>query len=137
VVSQDIGNDPEPMIRVRGSCFAGSSGRGSGWAAGGLVVTAGVEGEHAEELAGGGVDDADVQVADEHEDAGPGVGSADADVVELPGVAEGELAVGVDAVGADPVVLAVWSPGVALGRAAYAVAGVARCGRQRCGRWWL
>jgi hypothetical protein len=32
------------------------------------------------------------------------VGPADADVVEAAGVAEGELAVGVDAVGADPVV---------------------------------
>jgi hypothetical protein len=41
---------------------------------------------------------------DEHEDAGSGVGPADADVVELAVVAEGELAVGVDAVGADPVV---------------------------------
>jgi hypothetical protein len=45
-----------------------------------------------------------VQVVDEHQDAGSGVGSADADVVEPPGVAEGELAVGVDAVGADAVV---------------------------------
>jgi hypothetical protein len=43
---------------------------------------------------------------DEHEDAGPGVGPADADVVELAVVAEGEFAVGVDAVGANPVVAA-------------------------------
>jgi hypothetical protein len=40
---------------------------------------------------------------DEHEDAGSGVGPADADVVELPVVAQGELAVRVDAVGSDPV----------------------------------
>jgi hypothetical protein len=43
-----------------------------------------------------------VQVLDEHEDAGSGVGPADADVVELAGVAEGELAVGVDDVWAAP-----------------------------------
>ena len=130
-------NDPEPSSGFGVPVFAAGSGRGSGWPACGLVVAAGVEGELTDELAGGGVDDADLEVVDEHEDAGSGVGSADADVVELAVVAEGELAVGVDAVGADPVVLAVWSPGVALGRAAYAVAGVARCGRQRCGRWWL
>jgi hypothetical protein len=40
---------------------AGCSGRGPGWAAGGLVVAFGVEGELAEEFAGGGVDDADVE----------------------------------------------------------------------------
>ncbi len=64
------------------------------------AFAAGVEGELAQELAGGGVDDADVQVMDEHQDAGSGVGPSDADVVEPAGVAEGELAVGVDAVGA-------------------------------------
>ena len=63
-----------------------------------------MRGEFAEDLAGGGVDDADVEVVDEHQDAGSGVGSADADVVELAGVAEGELAAGVDAVGAGAVV---------------------------------
>ena len=86
------------------SAFAGCSFRGSGWAAGGLVVAGGVEGEFAEEFAGGGVDDADVQVLHEEQDAGSGVGSADADVVEASGVAEGDFAVGVDAVGADAVV---------------------------------
>ena len=74
------------------------------WAAGGLVVAVGVEGELAEELAGGGVDDADVQVLDEEQDAGSGVGPADADVVELSVVAEGNEPGGVDAVGADAVV---------------------------------
>jgi hypothetical protein len=75
-----------------------------GWPAGGLVVAVGVEGELAQELAGGGVDDPDVEVADQEQDAGSGVGAADADVVELPGVAECDLAGVVDAVGADPVV---------------------------------
>jgi len=77
---------------------------GAGWSAGGLVVPGGVDGEFAEELAGGGVDDADVQVLDEHQDAGPGVGAADADVVEPAVDAQGQLAVFVHAVGADPVV---------------------------------
>jgi hypothetical protein len=92
------------MIRVRGFWFCGLFRWGSGRAAGGLVVAVGVDGELAEEFAGGGVDDADVEVVDEHQDAGSGVGPADADVVEFAVVAEGELAVGVDAVGADPVV---------------------------------
>ena len=39
----------------------------AGWAAGGLVVAAGVDGQLAEQFAGGGVDDADVEVVDEHE----------------------------------------------------------------------
>jgi hypothetical protein len=63
---------------------AGCSGRGSGWAAGGLVVAGGVEGQVAEELAGAGVDDADVQVLHQHDDVGSGVGPAYSDVVELP-----------------------------------------------------
>jgi hypothetical protein len=42
---------------------------------------------------------------DEHQDAGSGVGPADSYVVEAAVVAEGELAVGVDAVGADPVLV--------------------------------
>lgn len=79
-------------------------GDGSWWSAGGLVALGGVEFEVAEEFAGGGVDDADVSVLDEDEDAGSGVGSADADRVEPSGVAEGDLAGGVDAVGSDPVV---------------------------------
>jgi hypothetical protein len=45
-----------------------------------------------------------VQVADEHQDGGPGVGCADADVVQPAVGAQGELAAGVDLVGADPVV---------------------------------
>src|ERR1700722_1504554 len=98
VMSQDI-EDTANLHRVRGVFLWPAW-----WAAGGLVVAAGVEGEFAEELAGGGVDDADVEVADEHQDAGSGVGPADADVVQPAVVAQGELAVGVDAVGADPVV---------------------------------
>ena len=58
----------------------------------------------AEEFAGGGVDDSEVQVVDEHENAGSGVGSADADVVEAAVDAQGQGAVGVDAVGADSLV---------------------------------
>jgi hypothetical protein len=50
------------------------------------------------------VDDADVQVLDEQEDAGSGVGPADADVVEPPGVAEGDAAGLAGDVGADAVV---------------------------------
>lgn len=42
-----------------------------------------------------------MQVLDEHQDAGSGVGPADADVVEPASVAEGELAVSVDAVSQD------------------------------------
>src|SRR5580700_797780 len=71
---------------------------------GGLVVAGGVDGQVAEKFAGGGVDDADVQVADEQEDAGSGVGPADADVAEVAAGAQGDGAVGVDDVGADPVV---------------------------------
>jgi hypothetical protein len=78
--------------------------RVAGGLAGGLVVAVGVEGEFARELAGGSVDDPDVQVLDEHEHVGSGVGPADADVVEPPGVAEGDDAGVIDAVGADAVV---------------------------------
>jgi hypothetical protein len=72
--------------------------------AGGLVVAAGVEGEFAEQFAGGGVDDPDVQILDDHDYVGSGVGSADADVVQPPGMADGDHAGVVDAVAADPVV---------------------------------
>jgi len=65
-----------------------------------LVVAGGVEGELAQQFAGGGVDDADVQVLDERQ----GVGPAGAGGMELPGVAEGDFAVGAGAVGADAVV---------------------------------
>jgi hypothetical protein len=83
---------------------SGCSGCGSGQAPGGLVVAAWIQGERAQELAGGGVDDADVQVLDEQQDVGSGVGPADSDVVEASGVAEGDFAGVVDAVGADSVV---------------------------------
>jgi hypothetical protein len=67
-------------------------------------------------LSGGGVDDADVQVLNEHKDVGCGVGSSDADGVELPAVAQGDLAGFVDAVVAEPLVcLAV----AVLGRAGF------------------
>ena len=92
-MSQDIEDTPDPRSGFGVLLFAGCSSRGSGWAAGGLVVAGGVEGEFAEEFACGGVDDADVEVLDEHQDAGSGVGPADADVVEAAAVAEGELAV--------------------------------------------
>ena len=88
----------------------------SGWSAGGLVVAGGVEGEVAEEFAGGGVDDADVEVGDEEDDGGLGVGSSEADVVKLAVVAEGDAAVGVDAVAADtPVGIVVASRGGGFG----------------------
>ena len=115
-------NDPEPTL----SGFGVSGSSGSPWFAGGLIVAGRVEGEFAEQLAGGGVDDADLGVLDEQQDVGSGVGPADADVVELAAVAQGDGAGGADDVGADPVV------GVA-----GAVAGVARQGRDRCGRRWL
>ena len=65
----------------------------AGWAASGLIVAAGVDGQFAEELSGGGVD--------EHNDVGSGMGSSDADVVEAAGHAQGDHAGGVDAVVAD------------------------------------
>ena len=97
-MSQDI-EDTVNLRWVRGGFLWPA-----GWAAGGLVVAVGVEGEFADQFAGGGVDDADVQVLDEEQDAGSGVGPAGADVVELSVVAQGDQAGGVDAVGADAVV---------------------------------
>ncbi|HEY1119379.1 MAG TPA: hypothetical protein VGE43_16815, partial [Acidimicrobiales bacterium] len=91
VMSRDIGN-----ARTHGSGV-------SRWVLG-LVAAGWVEGEVAEELAGGGVDDADVEVVDEDDDGLSGVGAADADVVHLAGSAEGDGAVGVDAVVSEPVV---------------------------------
>jgi hypothetical protein len=70
----------------------------AGWAAGGLVVAAWVDGQLAEELPGGGVDDADPEVVDEHGHVGSGVGSSDAEVVEPAGHAQGDHAAVVDAV---------------------------------------
>jgi hypothetical protein len=80
---------------------SGSFALRAGWAAGGLVVAAGIDGQFSEEFAGGGVDDADVEVVDEYEHVGSGVGSADAEVVEAAGHAERDHAGGVDAVVAD------------------------------------
>ncbi len=49
-----------------------------------------------------------MEIVDEHvdepEDGGPGMGPAAADGMQLPANAQGELAIGVDAVGAGPVV---------------------------------
>jgi hypothetical protein len=45
-----------------------------------------------------------VQVLDEEQDVGPGVGPAGADVVEAAAVAQGDGAVVIEPVGADPVV---------------------------------
>jgi hypothetical protein len=66
----------------------------AGWAASGLVVAAGVDGQFAEELPGGGVDDADLEVVDEHDEVGSGVGSSDAEVMEAAGHAQGDHAGG-------------------------------------------
>jgi hypothetical protein len=46
-------------------------------------------------------DDPDVKVADEDKDLGAGPAPADTDVVEPAGVAQDELAVGIDAVAAE------------------------------------
>ena len=89
---------------VRELSFLGSWSGGSLGCSGGLVVAAGVEDQLSEEFAGGGCDHADLQVVDEQDDVGSGVGSADADVVQAPGVAQGDAAGVVDAVVADPVV---------------------------------
>jgi hypothetical protein len=91
----------------------------AGWAAGGLVVAAGVDGRFLEQFAGGGVDDADMEVVDEHAHLGSGMGSSDAGVVEAAGHAEGDHAGGVDAVVADAGVGVVVAAGGrrALGRA--------------------
>lgn len=69
-----------------------------------MIVPGGVDGEVADELAGGRVDDPDVEVVDEHENAGSGVCAADADVVQAAVDAQRQGAVGVDAVGAHPLV---------------------------------
>src|SRR5688572_5861763 len=82
----------EPLSRLW-SGFADASG---------LVIDGWVEDQLADELAGGGVDDADVEAVDQHQDGGSGVGSADADVVQPAVVAEGEFAVAVDHIAADP-----------------------------------
>ena len=67
-----------------------------------LVAAGGVDGELREDLAGAVFDGGDVGVPDEQDDAFVFVGAADAEVSEASGVAKGDLAVGVDTVGADP-----------------------------------
>ena len=108
---------------------------GAGFAAEWLAVAGRVDGELADEVAGGGVDDPDVQIVDEHQDRGAGVLAAGADVVEFPADAQGELAGRVGPVGADAVVGAGGAvTGGGLGPGLEAVAGVARCGSDLCGR---
>ena len=51
------------------------------------------------------MDDADVEVLDEQDDGGSGVGSADADVEEAAPMAKGDLALAVDDVVADAVMV--------------------------------
>ena len=82
------------------------------------------------------MDDADVVVVDEQDDAGSVEGSSEADVVEVAVDAQGDVA-GVDAVVADAELGVVVPVGVALGRVRVGGGGVARCGSERCGRWWL
>jgi hypothetical protein len=137
VMSQGIAEGRTQFSWVRPSLV---SPGGAGWSSGSLVALGWVEGELAEEFAGGGVDDADVAVLDEDDDAGSGVGSADADGVELPAVAHRDLGGLVDSVLADAVVGVVLASAIradAPGRFVQTVAGVARCSRDRCGRWSL
>ena len=85
-----------------------------------MVVVGWVEGEFADEFPVVWGDDPQLQVAGEDEDSGTGPAAADADVVEPAVVAQGELAVGVDAVAADAEVLAdadALAGGAARGRA--------------------
>jgi len=51
------------------------------------------------------VDHSDVEIVDEHDDVGSGVGSSDANVEEAASMSEGDLALGVDDIVADTVVL--------------------------------
>ena len=131
-MSQVIGIGPN--LQVRSFLFWGLGPWVRRW----VGSPGGVEGQVAEEFAGGGVDDADVEVLDEQDDAGVRVGSADADVVEAPGVAEGDVAGLVDEVVADAVVgVVVRLAGGWLWVGRVGVAGVARCGSERWGRRWL
>jgi hypothetical protein len=68
-----------------------------------LVASVGVEGELSQKHSVGG-DDADLGASDEEYDLAVAVGGADRDVAELAEVAQGDLASGVDAVVANPVV---------------------------------
>jgi hypothetical protein len=56
--------------------FSGFLGWWAGWAAEGLVVAVGVEGEFSDEFTGFGGDHADVEVGDQDQDAGAGVFAA-------------------------------------------------------------
>ncbi len=116
-------------------CFGG----GSAGSAGGLLVAGGVDGQLAEEFAGGGVDDADLKVVAEEQDGGSGVGSSDPDVVEASVDAQGEFAVAVDVVAAEPVVALGGAVGVRAGFGPGLVGGggALRAGRDRWGRWEL
>ena len=67
----------------------------------GLVVTACVEREFAEEFAGFGVDDSDFEAVDEQDDARVFVGPPDADVMEFACIPERDGATRVDFVVAD------------------------------------
>ncbi|GAC1510448.1 MAG: hypothetical protein NVS1B16_00700 [Pseudarthrobacter sp.] len=71
------------------------------------VAASWVDGELCEDFAGAVLDGCDVGVADEQDDALVFVDSSDAEVPEPSCVAERDLAVGVDAVGADPPVFGV------------------------------
>ncbi|MDQ6920234.1 MAG: hypothetical protein M3170_01370 [Candidatus Dormibacteraeota bacterium] len=68
-----------------------------------MVASVGVEGELSQKHSVGG-DDADVGASDEEYDLAVAVGGADGDVAQLAEVAQGDLAGGVDAVPANPVV---------------------------------
>ena len=98
-----------------------------------LVVVGGVEDQLADQQAVV-ADDADVEVSDEEPDNLAFVGPSDANVEKLVEVAQGDLAVGVDLVGADTEVLGgLASDGAALRGASNAENGVwlprARWGR--------
>jgi hypothetical protein len=68
----------------------------------GLVIQRWVEDQLPDEFPGSGVVDANIAAVDQHQDRGSGVGSSDADVVKSAVVAEGEFAVAVDYITADP-----------------------------------
>jgi hypothetical protein len=101
-----------------------------------LVAAVGVEGDLAEQGAVGG-DDADVGAGDQEEDLAVAVGGADRDVAQLAEVAQGDLALGVDAVATNPVGVGAWGcVGLALRRALKTISGVC-LPRARCGPSWL
>ena len=79
-----------------------------------LVAAVGVDGELAEQGAVGG-DDAHVGAGDKEEDLAVAAGGADWDVAQLAEVAQGDFALGVDAVATRPVVggcFGLWGPGL-------------------------